>query len=209
MLQVRRLDDKQEDKPKVEEVSALTKSLADMGGVALGPISLMWGDDLGGEKNNRLSTVQEQPSTSERPKSIARMTTEEWRAKYEKDGTVDLFVEEEFNAGSRLVVSSPLSCYPSANSLDGEHSGAFSAQGLVEEHGGRLRGPLLSVKDSAYEDGLAIHHVKRLESKHNFVQITPSSVTSTLAPGYFHSCRRVCHSVWDGKLLMPPKPTSF
>jgi ferredoxin len=31
------------------------------------------------------------------------MTTAEWRAKYEKDGTVDLFVEEEFNAGSRLV----------------------------------------------------------------------------------------------------------
>jgi hypothetical protein len=32
------------------------------------------------------------------------MTTEEWRAKYEKDGCVDLWVEEEFNAGSRLVV---------------------------------------------------------------------------------------------------------
>lgn len=47
-----------------------------------------------------------EPSTSEarRPRSIARMTTAEWRAKYEKDGTVDLFVEEEFNAGSRLIV---------------------------------------------------------------------------------------------------------
>lgn len=38
--------------------------------------------------------------------SIHSMTTTEWRAKYEKDGTVDLWVEEEFNAGSRLVVSS-------------------------------------------------------------------------------------------------------
>ena len=33
------------------------------------------------------------------------MTTEEWRAQYEKDGRVDLWVEEEFNSGSRLVVS--------------------------------------------------------------------------------------------------------
>lgn len=38
--------------------------------------------------------------------SIHSMSTAEWRAKYEKeDGTVDLWVEEEFNAGSRLVVS--------------------------------------------------------------------------------------------------------
>jgi ferredoxin len=40
--------------------------------------------------------------------SIHSMTTAEWRAKYEKDGTVDLWVEEEFNAGSRLVVSGQL-----------------------------------------------------------------------------------------------------
>jgi ferredoxin len=39
------------------------------------------------------------------PPSISKLTTEEWRAKYEKDGTVDLWLEEEFNAGSRLVVS--------------------------------------------------------------------------------------------------------
>ena len=34
------------------------------------------------------------------------MSTAEWRAKYERDGYVDLWVEEEFNAGSRLVVGS-------------------------------------------------------------------------------------------------------
>ena len=33
------------------------------------------------------------------------MTTAEWRSKFEKNGTVDLWLEEEFNAGSRLVVS--------------------------------------------------------------------------------------------------------
>jgi ferredoxin len=58
--------------------------------------------------------VQERPSTSNRgegeastsaPESIARMSTEEWRTKFEQDGTVDLWLEDEFNAGSRLVVS--------------------------------------------------------------------------------------------------------
>ena len=39
--------------------------------------------------------------------SIHDMDTAEWRAKYEKDGAVDLWVEEEFNAGSRLVVRFP------------------------------------------------------------------------------------------------------
>lgn len=33
------------------------------------------------------------------------MTTEEWRAAYEQEGCVDLWVEEEFNSGSRLMVS--------------------------------------------------------------------------------------------------------
>ena len=32
------------------------------------------------------------------------MSTEEWRGRYEEDGCVDLWVQEEFNAGSRLVV---------------------------------------------------------------------------------------------------------
>lgn len=32
------------------------------------------------------------------------MTSEEWQRQYEADGYVDLWVQEEFNAGSRLVV---------------------------------------------------------------------------------------------------------
>lgn len=39
--------------------------------------------------------------------SIHSMTTAEWQAKYEKDGRVDLWLEEEFNAGSRLEVCTP------------------------------------------------------------------------------------------------------
>lgn len=42
------------------------------------------------------------------------MTTEEWRAKYEANGRVDLWVEEEFNSGSRLVVSALPPAGPSA-----------------------------------------------------------------------------------------------
>ena len=34
------------------------------------------------------------------------MTTNEWRDAYEQEGCVDLWVEEEFNSGSRLMVSS-------------------------------------------------------------------------------------------------------
>lgn len=44
---------------------------------------------------------QDQPSTSGRNK----LTTEEWRAKYEKDGAVDLFLVDQFNAA--MVVSAP------------------------------------------------------------------------------------------------------
>jgi len=35
------------------------------------------------------------------------MSTAEWRAKYETNGMVDLWLEDEFNAGSRLIVSAP------------------------------------------------------------------------------------------------------
>lgn len=41
------------------------------------------------------------------------MTTDEWRQTYEQEGCVDLWVEEEFNSGSRLMVSSAASsCWP-------------------------------------------------------------------------------------------------
>ena len=39
--------------------------------------------------------------------SIHSMTTDAWQQTYEADGYVDLWVQEEFNSGSRLVVRSP------------------------------------------------------------------------------------------------------
>lgn len=32
-----------------------------------------------------------------------RMTTEQWRQTYERDGTVDLFLNDDFNAGAKLI----------------------------------------------------------------------------------------------------------
>lgn len=46
------------------------------------------------------------PSPSGQNQSIHGMTTNEWRDAYEEEGCVDLWVEEEFNSGSRLMVSS-------------------------------------------------------------------------------------------------------
>ena len=45
------------------------------------------------------------PSASDQNQSIHGMTTNEWREAYEQEGCVDLWVEEEFNSGSRLMVS--------------------------------------------------------------------------------------------------------
>ncbi len=67
--------------------------------VELGPIGLTIGQSAPSHEDEGLGP-------SERPPSIHSMTTAEWRAMYEKeDGTVDLWMEDEFNAGSRLVVS--------------------------------------------------------------------------------------------------------
>ena len=46
-----------------------------------------------------------EPSSSHQNESIHDMTTDEWRKSYEREGCVDLWVEEEFNSGSRLMVS--------------------------------------------------------------------------------------------------------
>jgi ferredoxin len=92
--------------------------LAELSGLgdALGPIGLTYSGGIKPkeheslEKNSGSSDASTSSSAGaaadqqeQRPRSIARMTTAEWRAKYEVDGTVDLFVEEEFNAGSRLI----------------------------------------------------------------------------------------------------------
>jgi len=104
--QPRAEDSKLEKRKKQKEGAAQQANrLMDAAGVSLGPIGLTIGSEL---KNTSLdeedggSGGSGEPSG--RPTSYASLTTEEWRALYEKDGYVDLWLEEEFNAGSRLVV---------------------------------------------------------------------------------------------------------
>lgn len=71
---------------------------ADKAGVGLGPIGLTVGSELRG-----LSDEESDEDINFGPEPLSSITNEEWRARYERDGCVDLWVEEEFNAGSRLI----------------------------------------------------------------------------------------------------------
>lgn len=86
-------------KEKKSGGAQMLQNAADKAGISLGPIGLTIGSDLKGSSDED----DDDNSTALPPQSIATMTTEEWRAKYEKDGRVDLWAEEEFNAASRLI----------------------------------------------------------------------------------------------------------
>jgi ferredoxin len=72
-------------------------------GVALGPISLSFGTEFGEDRAQK-PQISEEPLHEGNSESIHSMTTDQWRQLYEKEGSVDLWIEEEFNAGSRLMV---------------------------------------------------------------------------------------------------------
>ena len=67
----------------------------------LGPIGLTVGPSVDGPAAAALSSADDGAASP--GESISTLTTAEWRARYEPDGCVDLWVEEEFNSGSRLV----------------------------------------------------------------------------------------------------------
>ncbi|KAK9824561.1 hypothetical protein WJX72_011315 [[Myrmecia] bisecta] len=95
---------KETGKGKAEE-NSVVKDVADAAGVSLGPISLSFGDDFGSSGSNGNGAHHNVDGAQEHVKdaSISSLSTEEWRKRYEQDGYVDLWVEEEFNSGSRLV----------------------------------------------------------------------------------------------------------
>ncbi|GMH38913.1 hypothetical protein BSKO_06811 [Bryopsis sp. KO-2023] len=97
--------DNKKKKPEEKKSSdGILKDVADAAGVSLGPISLTFGDDFAeGKKSKLMESGDEEEGEWSAGESIASMTNAEWQEKYEKDGCVDLWVEEEFNAGSRLV----------------------------------------------------------------------------------------------------------
>lgn len=97
----------------------MMQNAADAAGLSLGPIGLTIGSDLPAGDSDE----QEEDY---RPESIATMTTAEWRAKYERDGRVDLWVQEEFNAASRLVGGRAVHFGGEAGHLSGEGKGLSS-----------------------------------------------------------------------------------
>lgn len=75
--------------------------LMDKAGVSLGPIGMTLGESS--PSSSAADRSGDAPADAPR-KSIANMTTAEWRAKFvNPDGTVDLFLEDEYNAASRLA----------------------------------------------------------------------------------------------------------
>jgi len=90
-------------------------------GVSLGPIGLTIGSDL----DEGTEFDAESASSNE---SIATMSTAEWREKYEKDGTVDLWVKEEFNAASRVVGGRAVHFGGEAGQFSGEGRGKSTAK---------------------------------------------------------------------------------
>ena len=86
-----------------------------------GPIGLTIGSDLDQGTAFDASAV----STNE---SISTMSTSEWRDKYEQNGTVDLWVKEEFNAASRLVGGRAVHFGGEAGQFSGEGHGESTAR---------------------------------------------------------------------------------
>ena len=86
-----------------------------------GPIGLTIGSDLdeGTGFDASAGSVNE---------SISTMSTAEWREKYEQDGTVDLWVKEEFNAASRLVGGRAVHFGGEAGQFSGEGHGESTAK---------------------------------------------------------------------------------
>jgi ferredoxin len=119
------------DAPRAVEAGAqLLQRVADAVGVSLGPIGLTVGSDLelGGRDTDANDGADGSDGAAAPPlKSIATLTTAEWRAKHERGGRVDLWVQEEFNAGSRLVGGRAAHHGGAAGAGSGEGPGASAA----------------------------------------------------------------------------------
>ena len=71
-------------------------------GVSMGPIAMSLQEDGKNIKEKSFDSREAIEEAVKARKSIANLTTEEWKKKYvNKDGTVDLFMEDDFNVASR------------------------------------------------------------------------------------------------------------
>jgi ferredoxin len=99
----------------------------------LGPIALSFAED----QHDRFGSDDEAAQSGEQPRSISSLSTEEWRARYEQGGAVDLWVEEEFNSGSRLTGGRDAH----HGGLPGSGSGEGPSRGAVATHTVRIHNP--------------------------------------------------------------------
>lgn len=85
--------------------ASMGAKLAEAANLSMGPIALTFSNDFRERSSNDASSRVDEGEQDGAPAapSISSMTTAEWREKYEADGKVDLWVEEEFNSGSRLM----------------------------------------------------------------------------------------------------------
>lgn len=95
-------------------------------GDLLGPIGITVGKNSDGPALHKVEEGLEEASTASE-ESIAQLSTEEWRQQYEQDGRVNLWVEEEFNSGSRLVGGRGVFLGRPAGFMVGEGIGASDA----------------------------------------------------------------------------------
>ena len=93
------------DDGKEENLFTTAEKLLEKAGVSMGPIAMSLqqdGENIREKSESFDSRKAIEEVVKARRKSIANLTTEEWEKKYlNKDGTVNLFMEDDFNIASR------------------------------------------------------------------------------------------------------------
>lgn len=116
------------------------EKLAEKVGVSLGPIGMTLQE---GEVKKKTTTEGSKEESYERPPSIASMSSAQWREKYVKtDGTVDLWLEDDFNIASRKAGACD------AESLVNIENYAWSGMKTTD-----VNAPIRSVKVTDHETG--------------------------------------------------------
>jgi hypothetical protein len=98
-------DDKKKDNDGASESASLMEradEVLENAGLSLGPIGMTLG--AGASSSSSSSAASADVEDGEGNKSIAPVTTEEWKAKFVNErGAVDLFMEDHYNAPSRMA----------------------------------------------------------------------------------------------------------
>ena len=93
---------KNDDENDKENLFSKAEKMLEKAGVSMGPIAMSLQEDGKNIKKKSFDSREAIEEAVKARKSIANLTTEEWKKKYvNKDGTVDLFMEDDFNVASR------------------------------------------------------------------------------------------------------------